>query len=88
MRMAVTLVLARSDADQRRDDLDGTNNACERLIGWWIKERYRAMRVQTHRSIRNVVTLTALIGAHRPDLAALVERTLDDFLRARTFPIL
>ena len=30
--------------DQRRDDLDGTNNSCERLIGWWIKERYRTMR--------------------------------------------
>jgi transposase-like protein len=24
--------------------LDGTNNACERSIGWWIKERYRSMR--------------------------------------------
>ena len=24
--------------------LDGTNNACERAIGWWIKERYRSMR--------------------------------------------
>jgi len=24
--------------------LDGTNNACERGIGWWIKERYRSMR--------------------------------------------
>ncbi len=23
---------------------DGTNNACERAIGWWIKERYRTMR--------------------------------------------
>ena len=28
--------------DQER--LDGTNNACERAIGWWIKERYRSMR--------------------------------------------
>ncbi len=24
--------------------LDGTNNHCERSIGWWIKERYSAMR--------------------------------------------
>ena len=24
--------------------VDGTNNACERAIGWWIKERYRTMR--------------------------------------------
>lgn len=30
--------------DQRLDDLDGTNNGSERLIGWWIKERYRLMR--------------------------------------------
>jgi hypothetical protein len=22
--------------------LDGTNNACERSIGWWVKERYRS----------------------------------------------
>jgi hypothetical protein len=21
------------------EQLDGTNNACERAIGWWIKER-------------------------------------------------
>jgi hypothetical protein len=25
-------------------NLDGTNNHCERSIGWWIKERYRSMR--------------------------------------------
>jgi hypothetical protein len=25
-------------------NLDGTNNDCERCIGWWIKERYRSMR--------------------------------------------
>jgi hypothetical protein len=24
--------------------LDGTNNDCERSIGWWVKERYRFMR--------------------------------------------
>jgi transposase-like protein len=53
--------------DQRRGDLDGTNNACERLIGWWIKERYRTMRgYKRAESIRNVVTLTARIGAY-PD---------------------
>lgn len=27
-----------------QQQLDGTNNACERAIGWWIKERYRSMR--------------------------------------------
>jgi hypothetical protein len=26
------------------EKLDGTNNACERAIGWWIKERYCSMR--------------------------------------------
>jgi len=26
------------------ETLDGTHNACERAIGWWIKERYRTMR--------------------------------------------
>lgn len=29
---------------QEHERLDGTNNACERAIGWWIKERYRSMR--------------------------------------------
>lgn len=50
--------------DQHRDDLDGTNNACERVIGWWIKERYRTMRgYKRHESVKNVVTLTARMGA-------------------------
>ncbi len=26
--------------DPNQEQLDGTNNACERAIGWWIKERY------------------------------------------------
>jgi hypothetical protein len=26
------------------EEVDGTNNASERGIGWWIKERYRPMR--------------------------------------------
>ena len=50
--------------DQRRDDLDGTNNTSERVIGWWIKERYRTMRgYKRGESVRNVVTLTARMGA-------------------------
>ena len=54
---------SRLTLDQRRDDMDGTNNASERLIGWWIKERYRAMRgYKRTQSIRNVVTLTARMG--------------------------
>jgi transposase-like protein len=78
MRMAVTRLWERwrkLTLDQRRADLDGTNNACERLIGWWIKERYRTMRgYKRTESIRNVVTLTARIGVYRGyyDLADLV----------------
>ncbi len=50
--------------DQRREDMDGTNNSCDGLIGWWIKECYRSMRgYKREESIRNVATLTALIGA-------------------------
>lgn len=60
--------------DQRRDDVHGTNNTTERLIGWWIKERYRTMRgYKRPESIRNVVTLTARMGARsgRYDLTEL-----------------
>jgi hypothetical protein len=67
MRMLITRLWVRwrkFTLDQRRDDLDGTNNASERLIGWWIKERYRTMRgYKRTESIRNVVSLTALMGA-------------------------
>ena len=66
MRMLVTRLWERwyrLTLDQRRDDLDGTNNSCERLIGWWIKERYRTMRGYKRReSVRNVATLTARMG--------------------------
>jgi transposase-like protein len=49
--------------DQRRGDLDGTNNSSERVIGWWIKERYRMMRgYKRLKSVKNVVTLTARMG--------------------------
>jgi transposase-like protein len=66
-RMMVTRLWLRWPSltlDQRRSDLDGTNNACERLIGWWIKERYRTMRgYKREESIKNVASLTARIGA-------------------------
>jgi transposase-like protein len=66
MRMLITRLWERwyrLTLDQRRDDLDGTNNSSERLIGWWIKERYRTMRgYKRNASIRNVVTLTARMG--------------------------
>lgn len=67
MRMLVTRLWERwrrLTLDQRRDDLDGTNNSSERLIGWWIKERYRTMRgYKRTESIHNVATLTARMGA-------------------------
>ena len=67
MRMLITRLWERwprLTLDQRRDDLDGTNNASERVIGWWIKERYRTMRgYKRSESVRNVITLTARMGA-------------------------
>ncbi len=61
--------------DQHRDDLDATNDAGERLIGWWIKERYRPMRGHKRTEfIPNVVTLIAQIGVFSGyyDLAEVV----------------
>jgi transposase-like protein len=67
MRMLITRLWERWERitlDQRRDDLDGTNNSCERVIGWWIKERYRTMRgYKRDASVKNVVKLTARMGA-------------------------
>jgi hypothetical protein len=43
------------DDDER---IDGTNNACERAIGWGVKERYRSMRgYKRQQSMLNVSTL-------------------------------
>jgi hypothetical protein len=45
--------------------LDGTNNADERAIGWWVKERYRTMRgYKRKRSALNVSRLVAYCGNH------------------------
>ena len=67
MRMLVTRLWdnwKRLTLYQRRGDLDGTNNTTERVIGWWIKERYRTMRgYQREESIKNVIFLTARMGA-------------------------
>ena len=57
--------------------LDGTNNACERAIGWWIKERYRTMRgYKRERSILNVSRLIVWAGnrlnAGGADLTSLI----------------
>lgn len=56
--------------------LDGTNNHCERSIGWWIKERYRSMRsYKREQSALNVSRLIALAGnhlSHGLDLTSLI----------------
>jgi transposase-like protein len=45
--------------------LDGTNNDCERSIGWWVKERYRTMRgYKRVQSALNVSRLIAFAGNH------------------------
>jgi hypothetical protein len=59
------------------EQLDGTNNACERGIGWWVKERYRPMRgYKRVQSAVNVSRLLAWCGNHLDrggaDLAVLL----------------
>lgn len=45
--------------------LDGTNNSCERAIGWWIKERYRSMRsYKQEQSALGISRLIAFAGNH------------------------
>jgi transposase-like protein len=45
--------------------IDGTNNHCERAIGWWIKERYRSMRsYKQEQSALRLSRLIALAGNH------------------------
>jgi hypothetical protein len=45
--------------------LDGTNNHCERAIGWWIKERYRSMRsYKQEQSALGISRLIAFAGNH------------------------
>ena len=43
-----------------RETIDGTNNACERGIGWWIKERYRSMR--GYKRVRSAVNISRLLA--------------------------
>lgn len=57
--------------------VDGTNNGCERAIGWWVKERYRPMRgYKRPQSALNVSRLVAFCGNRLDrggvDLAALI----------------
>lgn len=50
--------------------LDGTNNATERAIGWWVKERYRTMRTYKRReSVVNVSNLISYLGANSGDVS-------------------
>ena len=56
--------------------LDGTNNADERAIGWWVKERYRSMRgYKREQSVLNVSRLIAFCGNNLSkglDLASVI----------------
>jgi hypothetical protein len=59
------------------ETVDGTNNGCERAIGWWIKERYRTMRgYKRPKSAVNISRLLAWAGNHLhkggADLALLI----------------
>jgi len=57
----LTLYLRWQGADGER--IDGTNNACERAIGWSVKERYRSMRgYKRQHSVLNVSTLLGWLG--------------------------
>ncbi len=57
------LTLYRTWRDENGGRLDGTNNATERAIGWWVKERYRTMRgYQRRESVLNVSRLIAWMG--------------------------
>ena len=45
------------------ETLGGINNACERAIGWWVKERYRSMRGDKRaQSVLHVSRLIAAMG--------------------------
>ena len=45
------------------ETLDGMNNAGERAIGWWVKERSRSMRgYQRPASVLNVSRLITAMG--------------------------
>ncbi|MCG2787628.1 MAG: hypothetical protein L6461_21285 [Anaerolineae bacterium] len=58
------LTFYRTWKDEYGDEiLDGTNNHCERAIGWWIKERYRSMRgYKQGRSALGISRLIAFAG--------------------------
>jgi transposase-like protein len=49
-----------NESHEDHEHLDGTNNACERAIGWWVKERYRSMR--GYKVPANAVSVSRLIA--------------------------
>lgn len=50
--------------------LDGTNNATERAIGWWVKERYRTMRTYKRpESVLNVSNLICYLGSNSGEVS-------------------
>jgi len=60
------LTFYRTWKDEHENEiLDGTNNYCERAIGWWIKERYRSMRgYKREQSALGMSRLIAFAGNH------------------------
>ncbi|MCC7464532.1 MAG: hypothetical protein IT480_18965 [Gammaproteobacteria bacterium] len=60
--------------EEGNEILDGTNNHCERAIGWWIKERYRSMRgYKQEQSALGVSRLIACAGNHLAHGLCLVD---------------
>jgi transposase-like protein len=66
-----------NESHDQEERLDGTNNACERAIGWWIKERYRTMR--GYKIPENAVCVSRLLawagnflGSGGANLASLI----------------
>jgi len=42
------------------ETIDGTNNGCERAIGWWVKERHRTMR--GYKRVKSAVNVSRLLA--------------------------
>jgi hypothetical protein len=59
------------------ETIDGTHNACERGIGWWIKERYRSLhgykRAASAVNVSRLLTFCGnFLGRGGLDLATIV----------------
>jgi hypothetical protein len=57
--------------------IDGTNNGCERAIGWWVKERYRTMlgyrRVESAEGVSRLLAWCgSKLGSGGADLGELL----------------